>query len=154
MTAAAPAVPEPLSRREWKRLCRAQRAGRPPFWSWSSDHPLGAWRLPAMILGFILWWPIGLALLAFFLWRPAMSCRSAAWMTPWKEKVRDHVAGFTGTGNLAFDEHRAATLARLEEERRQLDAQQAEFAEFMKQLRRAKDQEEFDRFMQSRNRAA
>ena len=64
------------------------------------------------------------------------------------------IDGFAGTGNLAFDEHRAATLARLEEERRQLDAQQAEFAAFMQQLRRAKDQEEFDRFMQGRNRAA
>jgi len=155
MTTASSAVPDPfappLSRREWKRLRRLHRADRPRFWSWSSDHPLGGWRLPAMILGFIAWWPIGLALLGYFLWRPAMSCRNAAWMTPWKEKVRDHVASFAGTGNLAFDEYRAATLARLEEERRQLDIRQAEFATFVQQLRRAKDQEEFERFMQSRS---
>jgi hypothetical protein len=125
-----------------------------PAPGWRQHRGLTGWRLAVMILGFIAWWPIGLALLALFMWRPAMSCRSAAWMTPWKdrmrERVREHVGSLAGTGNVAFDEYRAATLARLEEERRQLDAQQAEFAEFMKNLRRAKDQEEFDRFMADR----
>ena len=52
-----------------------------------------------------------------------------------------------GSGNSAFDEYRAATLRRLEEERLALDAQQREFAEFLQQLKRARDREEFDRFM-------
>jgi hypothetical protein len=41
-------------------------------------------------------------------------------------------------------------LRRLEEERRALDAQQREFAEFLAHLKRAKDREEFDRFMAGR----
>jgi hypothetical protein len=77
-------------------------------------------------------------------------------MTPWKdrmrERVREHVPGFGSTGNVAFDAYRQNVLARLDEERRQLDAQAAEFSEFVKQLRRAKDQEEFERFMSSRER--
>jgi hypothetical protein len=122
-----------------------------PAWR---KHWLYGWRLPVMILGFIAWWPMGLALLAFFAWRHGMpTSADFAWMTPWKQRARDAVSGAfppTSSGNAAFDEHRAATLRRLEEERRSLDAQQAEFSAFVQQLRRAKDQEEFDRFMAAR----
>jgi len=135
-----------------------RREARRDYWAARGGHPLRGWRLPAMILGFILFWPIGLALLAWFLWRPAMSCNTASpfagWIAPWKDRMRDAAGRVTGpapTGNLAFDEYREGVLKRLEEERRQLDAQGAEFAAFLQQLRRAKDQEEFDRFMESRN---
>ena len=62
--------------------------------------------------------------------------------------------GFQGrTGNAAFDEYRAQELKRLEEERRRLEAMRAEFEKFLGELRRVKDQEEFDRFMREfRNR--
>jgi hypothetical protein len=163
MSAASSAVPADLPpdlawRWHKMRLKEARRAARAERWAPWGGHPLRGWRLPVMILGFILWWPVGLALLAaFFLWRPAMSCNGAAWMNPWRERVRDAVqnrpwAAPTSTGNVAFDDYRANVLARLEEERRQLDAQAAEFSDFVKQLRRAKDQEEFERFMQNRER--
>ena len=48
---------------------------------------------------------------------------------------------------MAFDEYRAKELKRLEEERRKIDAMRAEFEEFLNEVRRAKDQEEFERFM-------
>ena len=41
----------------------------------------------------------------------------------------------------------AAELARLEEERRKLEEAHREFAEFVENVRRAKDREEFERFM-------
>ncbi len=47
------------------------------------------------------------------------------------------------SGNRAFDEYRAETLRRLEEE-------QKEFAEFLDRLRFAKDKAEFDQFMTER----
>jgi hypothetical protein len=49
------------------------------------------------------------------------------------------------TGNRAFDEYRAETLRRLEDEQR-------EFVEFLDRLRRAKDKAEFDEFMAERDR--
>jgi hypothetical protein len=55
------------------------------------------------------------------------------------------------TGNVAFDDWREAELTRLEEERRKLDEMRSEFDEYLRELRRAKDQEEFDRFMRDRN---
>lgn len=103
-----------------------------------------------MILGFIVFWPLGLAMLAYIVWGDRMhDVFDRA-----KTKARDHrYAGFTGvgrTGNLAFDEYREAELRRLEEERRKLDEERFEFEKFVEELRRVKDKEEFDRFMQAR----
>jgi hypothetical protein len=47
------------------------------------------------------------------------------------------------SGNRAFDEYRAETLRRLEEEQR-------EFRDFLNRLRVAKDKTEFDAFMAER----
>ena len=49
------------------------------------------------------------------------------------------------SGNRAFDEYRAETLRRLEEEQR-------EFIAFLDRLRHAKDKAEFDQFMAERRR--
>ncbi len=49
------------------------------------------------------------------------------------------------SGNHAFDEYRAETLRRLEEEQR-------EFLDFLQRLRHAKDKAEFDQFMSERRR--
>jgi hypothetical protein len=168
MSAACSAVPNDLHPdlvRRWEKLRRDEmrRETRHRLWA-KYGHPLRGWRLPLMILGFIAWWPIGLALLGFFAWRTSMFCNSnrmgrvAPWSAPWtawKERARETIRdaagpGFAPSGNIAFDEHRERVLRRLEEERRQLDAQAAEFAAFVQTLRRAKDQEEFDRFMQGR----
>ncbi len=165
MSAAYSAVPSDLSPdlvRRWEKLRRKEmrREARHRLWA-SYGHPLRGWRLPVMILGFIVFWPIGLALLGYFYWRShSMSCNTAGWKAPWtawKERARETIRGAAGpayapSGNIAFDEYREGVLKRLEEERRQLDAQAAEFGDFVRNLRRAKDQEEFDRFMAGRAR--
>ena len=51
--------------------------------------------------------------------------------------------GSPSSGNRAFDDYRAETLKRLEDEQR-------EFKEFLERLRFAKDRAEFDQFMDSR----
>ena len=55
--------------------------------------------------------------------------------------------GYQGpsSGNRAFDEYRAETLRRLEDEQR-------DFFEFLNRLRQAKDKAEFDQFMAERGR--
>ena len=108
-----------------------------------------------MILGFIFWWPLGLALLAFMIWSRGMGCTgSDRWhrkMERMEEKMgrmRERMERFGGfgqpsSGNHAFDEYRAETLRRLEEEQR-------EFRDFLDRLRFAKDKAEFDQFMADR----
>jgi hypothetical protein len=66
------------------------------------------------------------------------------------EQMRGGGAGWWGSsnqgpssGNRAFDEYRAETLRRLEDEQR-------DFFEFLNRLRHAKDKAEFDQFMAER----
>jgi len=132
------------------------------YWrAWYAAKPL--W-IAAMVLGFIFWWPVGLALLLFGIWSKRMAfggCgryggwqggqRSnwqggapppwAAWKSFWCGGGRDHQ--MPSSGNHAFDEYRAETLRRLEDE-------QKEFASFLDRLRFAKDKAEFDQFMAER----
>src|SRR3954467_14309015 len=102
-----------------------------------------AW-IALTILGFIVWWPLGLATLAFLIWSRRMGCgnfRSFNWAC---QPGRQHGSPWhPSSGNRAFDEYRTETLRRLEDEQR-------EFREFLDRLRFAKDKTEFDQFMNER----
>ena len=117
--------------------------------SWRSMHP--GW-LVLTILGFIVWWPVGLGILAYMFWSKNMGCHGGArWqhkMQRMEEKMSRMRESFGGgwrpsSGNHAFDEYRTETLRRLEEEQR-------EFRDFLDRLRFAKDKAEFDQFMADR----
>ncbi|KTR04496.1 membrane protein [Aureimonas ureilytica] len=114
-----------------------------------------------MVLGFMAYWPLGLAVLAYILWGD----RLEAFRFDVNRATDKVVDGFRrsgarmpfqagATGNLAFDEWRDTELKRLDEERRRLDNASAEFESYARELRRAKDREEFDRFMSQRGRRA
>lgn len=103
-----------------------------------------------MIVGFVLFWPLGLAMLAWIVWgdeisRMADEFRGRFGSVSRSVPIRPYTAA--RTGNMAFDEYRARELERLEEERRKIDAMRSEFEEFLHEVRRAKDQEEFEKFM-------
>jgi len=108
----------------------------------------------AMIVGFVIWWPIGLAIMAWLIWGDRFDRRQ---VRDQFERMKADFGGFgrhrgtwTSTGNTAFDTYKAETLRRLDEERRRIDEEARAFSEFMANLRRARDQEEFDRFMADR----
>ncbi|WP_426440542.1 DUF2852 domain-containing protein [Bradyrhizobium genosp. P] len=128
---------------------------RPPMFM-APWHPL---KIALVILGFMIWWPIGLALLFFTLGSRRMACWSHNDQDRWAnkmermqykmERMKSHMErrgfpfggfGSPTSGNRAFDEYRTDTLRRLEEE-------QVEFKNFLDRLRHAKDKEEFDAFM-------
>ena len=130
-----------------------------------------AFEIAAMVLGFIVFWPIGLAILGYKFWQrkngapdlqtvaantwsSARSAMSGGSTTPWTSG--SWMRGFTAptTGNRAFDEWKNAELVRLEEERRKLEDAHREFSDYLESVRKAKDREEFERFMnERRNRA-
>jgi hypothetical protein len=122
-----------------------------------------AW-LALMVVSFILFWPLGLAVLAFLLWSGRMGhgwghgwghrwgCAGNSERSRWQSRFADKWErrgsdmfrdAFSPSGNRAFDEYREATLKRLEDEQR-------EFREFLERLRLAKDRSEFDQFMADR----
>jgi Protein of unknown function (DUF2852) len=106
-----------------------------------------AW-IALMILGFFIWWPLGLATLAFIIGSGRMSCWRGSGMSRWHGGAPRTGTGTwwhppRSSGNRAFDDYREETLRRLEEEQR-------EFREFLDRLRFAKDKTEFDQFMAER----
>ncbi|HUG62574.1 MAG TPA: DUF2852 domain-containing protein [Methylomirabilota bacterium] len=111
-----------------------------------------------MVLGFIVFWPLGVAMLAYILWGDRMKDAWNEARPNFQRAARE--AGFSRpdfmradvgrTGNAAFDEYRERELKRLEEERASLEKMRNEFDDFLRNLRKAKDQEEFDRFMSNR----
>jgi hypothetical protein len=157
-----------------------QRTGWSGRRRWRAERRPGAWRpleIIAMVLGFIVFWPIGLAILGFKLWQSRsgyegdmVSAVRQGWSYAenqaqtfgkgWScgggrdgqggSPFRGFGGGARPTGNAAFDDWRNAELSRLEEEHRKLEAAEREFADFLANLRKAKDREEFDRFMNQR----
>lgn len=119
---------------------------------------LDDWGKPAwiavMVLGFAVFWPVGLAILAYLIWSGRMGCGRNGDLTRWQGRMAErwerkrekwglHGRVYSSTGNRAFDEYREETLRRLEEEQR-------EFRGFLDRLRMAKDKAEFDQFMAER----
>lgn len=115
------------------------------------EHGPLAW-IALMVVSFILFWPAGLAVLAYMMWSGRMGCRAgrwgnrnfSRWHDAWHMKKKRWKAEPT-SGNHAFDEYREETIRRLEEEEK-------EFHEFLGRLRQAKDRQEFDDFMADRRR--
>jgi hypothetical protein len=126
--------------------------------------------IAATVLGFWVFWPLGVALLLFLAfsgriraWRhegpgrwynapggaaggnPGESVRQTARAWGWGCCGSSRRGRFAPSGNAAFDEYRTETLRRLEEEQR-------EFVEYLDRLRQAKDKAEFDQFMADRRR--
>ena len=135
------------------------------------DFGRPAW-IALMVLGFIVFWPIGLGILAYLIWSGRMGCGWAGHrgdIERWRSRAMDRVNraaerwehkrdrwemrrqhwgshrghGMRPSGNHAFDEYREEALHRLEEEA-------TEFREFLERLRAAKDRAEFDEFMRER----
>ena len=119
----------PAHRGNWLR--RSER--------WLDERGKPAW-IVAMVLGFIFFWPIGLALLFYMIWSKRMFSKSCT-----SRRMSNPITTMRSTGNSAFDAYKADTLRRLEEE-------QENFEAFLKRLRDAKDKAEFDQFMDERAR--
>ncbi|QKD00439.1 DUF2852 domain-containing protein [Mesorhizobium loti] len=116
-----------------------------------------------MVIGFMVFWPLGFAMLAYIIWGDRLDgfkrdvnratdgifagCRRGS------DKAARWGNGSARTGNVAFDDWREKELERLNEERAKLDEMLTQFDEYARELRRAKDQDEFDRFMANRNKS-
>jgi Protein of unknown function (DUF2852) len=125
------------------------------------------WSAPeiGVVIGsFILFWPLGIAALAIKLFKGELWRGASDAVPPWQNWKQGERFDFTQkwkspfrdgrdgpvTGNAAFDDYRKSALEKLEAERRKLDDERKEFGDYVEKLRRAKDQDEFDRFMKER----
>lgn len=106
-----------------------------------------AWAL-ATLAAFWLFWPLGMATLAYLAWTgrlKTLAMPRSGGFGQWFNLRADAQPMGGASGNKAFDDYRAETLRRLEEEQR-------EFKDYLERLRRARDKAEFDGFMAERRR--
>jgi hypothetical protein len=130
----------------------------------SGPFPKRSLEIGAIVVAFVYWWPLAAAYIA---WKvagyPALSelrgfaGRGLSWnagATRSRFAAAFEAANGGGiTGNRAFDEYRRSELERLDAQRRALQEESRAFAEFVEELKRAKDREQFDAFMQKRHSA-
>lgn len=117
---------------------------------WLDNKGKLAW-IATMVLAFVLFWPLGLALLAYMIWGKRMFGQSCS-----RRRNQDQYSGHhwgrhafragQPTGNHAFDAYKVETLRRLEDEQQAFEA-------FLQRLRNSKDKTEFDAFMEDRARS-
>ena len=106
-----------------------------------------AW-IALTVVSFLVWWPLGLVVIGYLVGSGRMARWTGCGARRWQQRTQSNPSGWwagrsTCSRNRAFDEYRAETLRRLEEEQRQ-------FKEFLDRLRHAKDKAEFDQFMAER----
>lgn len=129
-------------------MSQTHRRPVPVFVQILSTCLFGAFAIVATVLAFKAFWPAGVALAVVMGWRggfvPGLSSG------PTTEQILEKVAALSPeaesrrpSGNASFDSYRSDMLARLEDEQDQFDS-------FLGRLRDAKDQSEFDRFLDER----
>ena len=101
---------------------------------WLDERGRVAW-IAAMVIGFVLFWPIGLALLVYMIWSKRMGCN-------WSRHHHRH----RGRPAPATPPSTATARRRCGGSRRSATPS----SRFLDQLRAAKDKAEFDQFMSSR----
>ena len=130
--------------------------------------PRRGWEIAGIVLGFIWFWPLALAYLVWKMMGYPKYDEARTFLRDTFGRAKGDLfgshgaaggfggtgfggSGFDGgTGNAAFEEYRRNELKRLEEERRRLDEEARAFRDFVEELKRAKDREEFDAFMAKR----
>lgn len=138
-------------------------------------HRWNALTIALTLIGFVVFWPLGLAMIAYVIFgekiRAAVRGGETSGWTKARQAAEDFgrnmrdefrpragAYGFGGsarTGNAAFDAWREAELKRIGEERRKLEETTAAFEAHLRAERGAFDEsrqrEEFERFMAGRH---
>lgn len=126
------------SRGRWRGCGRSSRA----HWS--------GFNIAAMVLGFVIFWPIGLVVLGWILsGRNVQELPGAVrhlWSTVFDRNGDSQAGGF---GNSVFRDYQQTQYDRISEIKEEIKARSRRFSEFRSDAKRRADQEEFDRFMAS-----
>ncbi len=136
------------------------RPSGPPAHRHCRNRSVSGFRIALIVLGFIVFWPIGLALLAWTLWRRQIT-ESSAWQSlrnlRWSSRRDDSPAASRFHGlmsrrpdNVALAEYLEREQERLRAEQSRLDDLVKAFEAFKDAERRSADERDFEAFLQQR----
>ena len=109
----------------------------------------GRWtgfNIAAMVVGFMLFWPVGLVVLYWILKGRDARDLPAAVREQWSQ-LRG--VSYSRTDNVVFNEYQQTQYDRIREIKDEIDSRARNFAAFRDDAQRRKDEEEFSRFMAS-----
>ncbi len=115
-----------------------------------------ALRIAAIVIGFVIFWPLGLALLVWTVWgrqirESAVSSKFAQWRVPNRASMRDFAT--RQPDNRALAAYLEQEQQRLKAEQTRLDELVTAFDAFKNAEQRSADQRDFDAFLRQRDSA-
>jgi len=130
-------------------------AGAHPYTAPRGDGvwPCSTWYIAATVAALLLFWPLGLAMLAWALWHRQV--RTSSWwqsLRGVRPPTMNDLGGFVWrrSSNEALAEYLAREQQRLREEQQKLDELVKAFEAFKNAERKANDQREFENFLRTR----
>ena len=119
--------------------------------SWSREAGRsGRWttiNIAAMVVGFVLFWPVGLVVLFWIYSGRDVQDLPGAVREQWGRMFNGTQRTSGDSDNVVFNDYQQTQYDRIREIKEEIKSRARRFGEFRMDARRRADQEEFDRFM-------
>ena len=103
--------------------------------------------IAAMVIGFVLFWPLGLFMLYWIFKGRDVTDMRRHFGEKWNRFKGNGATGASGTDNQVFNEYQQTQFDRIREIKDEIKERARRFAEFRSDAKRRADEEEFRRFM-------
>ncbi len=123
----------------------------------SKGHCCGNWgrrgnwsglNIAAMVVGFIIFWPVGLFLLYWIITGRSVKDLPQSLRAQWSRMTGNgHTNGVDSSDNVVFNEFQQTQYDRIREIKDEIKERSHRFAEFRANAKRRADEDEFNRFM-------
>ncbi len=134
---------ESRGHRSWSR--RAEETGRSGRWTTVN--------IAAMVVGFVLFWPVGLVVLFWIYSGRDVQDLPGAIREQWGRMFHGNKSAQGDSDNVVFNDYQQTQYDRIREIKEEIKSRAQRFGEFRMDARRRADQEEFDRFMANGSKA-
>ncbi len=114
---------------------------------WDGRGNWSGLNIVAMVVGFVVFWPIGLFLLYWILKGRSVKELPDSIRQQWSKFARGRADGGTANDNTVFNEFQQTQYDRIREIKDEIKERSRRFGEFRENAKRRADEEEFNRFM-------
>ena len=114
---------------------------------WGSDANWSASNIVALVLGFVIFWPIGLFFLYWILKGRQVRDIPRGMSNKWHQSKNGWTSRENTSDNVIFNEYQQTQHDRIREIKEEIKERTRRFAEFRQDAKRRADEEEFHRFM-------
>lgn len=118
--------------------------------SWGKKGNWSGFNIVAMVLGFVLFWPIGLFILYWIVTGRNVKELPEGIRDQWSKVSGSRSDSYSRNGrgdNVVFNEYQQTQYDRIRELKDEIKARSRRFVEFRANAKRRADEEEFNRFM-------